>query len=319
MGEENDRIGKTQSPTDQPTSELDKSKPKPRVIYGNLPRIAGREALLKPEHSESHAIKPSKKHCYTRDPGMFWVGVATLAAIIIYACYAREQAKSMADAVIEQAKAVNEQRISNAQTREAFQASHRPEVNIGRPDGKLAEFRRSGQNENEIIMYFSNSGTDPALNFHADIFSTSPNHQTVPSRHIARFVDLDPRHYPFAVKPGGAGILVSNIGVNLPSGSVRGVVVPPISVPSRSELKRVRRNQSVFWIIGTTEYCTQFGVLVCSHFIIKYEPLIDFIALENENCTGTIPPASPSEITQSPETKWLIPLPRCEQPQERAD
>jgi len=92
VGEENDRIGKRKTPTDQPTSDQNETPTKNRVVYGNLPRITCREASLQPEQSEGHTPKARKKFCYTRDPGMFWVGVATLVAIIVYAGYARELA-----------------------------------------------------------------------------------------------------------------------------------------------------------------------------------------------------------------------------------
>ena len=88
----------SQSESNEPPSNKDK-KNSTEPIQQNQPPTADRGAgELKPPPPNGNAAKAQKKRSYTRDPGMFWVSVAALIVVAIYAWYAREQAISMKDA-----------------------------------------------------------------------------------------------------------------------------------------------------------------------------------------------------------------------------
>jgi len=234
--------------------------------------------------------------------------VAIACLTVVYVIYSAKQWQVMSDQA-------NIMIAANKQARETFEASQRPYVGVGRPDGKLAEFRKNGGNT-EIVVYFANAGVDPASPFTTNVYSTVPSPQFVPEAHIGRFLDLDPRHYPFAVKPAGAGILYINAGADLPGHSLRPVLVRKESVPNREQLRKVKSGKLLLLLIGTFEYCDRAGYLQCEGFSLKYEPTIDdFVGFGKNTCS--IGPERSVDVVKPPDDRWLIPLPRCEQPKER--
>jgi hypothetical protein len=92
---ENDSIDSCQSSTNKPPSSNDEKSPNEPIEKDNIPSSSGGISKLQPPPSDSNKAKTKKKHRHTRDPGLFWVGCATLIAVSIYAWYARQQAINM--------------------------------------------------------------------------------------------------------------------------------------------------------------------------------------------------------------------------------
>jgi len=223
------------------------------------------------------------------------IGVAIIAAanlVVIHLTY--EQT----------IKAIREAKRANDISLQNLREQTRPYVGVGRPDGKLAKFRVKGEAV-EVVVYFSNAGINPALSFTTNIYSVFPTGpiQTVPNAHIGRFLDLDPRHYPFAYKPGGAGIISINRGPNLPGHAVRAVVVRQESVPNSEQLRKIKDGKLFFWLTGTFEYCDESGAIHCEGFTLKYEPepVDDFIGLISEDCS--IPPERVEDVMRPPDNR----------------
>ena len=89
---ESDRIDVGQAPPNkQPsgTEETDTSKP---VEEHGVPTPSEGINKLQSPPASGNKPKTKKKHRYTRDHGMFWVSVATLIVVAVYAWYARQQA-----------------------------------------------------------------------------------------------------------------------------------------------------------------------------------------------------------------------------------
>lgn len=88
---ENDRVGVTQSSSQQPNAKPEKDEPADKLA--NTAAIKEPNRTTQPPSTGGNSRR--RKACrYTRDPGMFWVAIATFLAVVIYACYARQQAKA---------------------------------------------------------------------------------------------------------------------------------------------------------------------------------------------------------------------------------
>lgn len=89
---ENDRVGDTQAPPNKLSSQAEKNKTTQPIDGYEGKTSPWRENELQPPPSHGHKQKTYKKCPYTRDPGMFWISVVMLVAVIGYAWYARRQA-----------------------------------------------------------------------------------------------------------------------------------------------------------------------------------------------------------------------------------
>ena len=91
-----------------PPSKATKTVPNQPVDQNRAPFADGGKGQLQPPLASRQATKGKKKCRYTRDPGMFWLGVATLFVVAVYAYFAHQQAvatQSAADAANSASKA----------------------------------------------------------------------------------------------------------------------------------------------------------------------------------------------------------------------
>ena len=163
----NDRIDPSQSSTNKPPTSNDKDTANKAIKDNKIPSSLGRIGELQPPPPDSDKKRTKKQHCYTRDPGLFWVGIATLIAVIFYACYARQQAVQMKVAT-EAAQKSADAAVSAAKTAEqTLVANIRPWIAMNITIGGNINFNESGGNV-PIIFVPKNVGNSPAMDVRLD-------------------------------------------------------------------------------------------------------------------------------------------------------
>ena len=109
----------------QPKSNEPKSQQKEQDSTGPIqqnkpPTSDWGKGELNPPPPDGNAKGTKKKCRYTRDPGMFWVSVAALVAVIIYASFAYQQAVSTEKAANAAASAAETARQTLESTQRAY-------------------------------------------------------------------------------------------------------------------------------------------------------------------------------------------------------
>jgi hypothetical protein len=87
-----DRIDVSQATPDEQPSSAEKRDTGEPIEEHSVPTPPGGIDKLQPPPPSDNKPKTNKKHRYTRDHGMFWISVATLIVVAVYAWCARQQA-----------------------------------------------------------------------------------------------------------------------------------------------------------------------------------------------------------------------------------
>ena len=111
------------------------------------------------------------------------------------------------------------------------------------------------------------------------------------------------------------------MGATVGANSIYRQVLGPEWTPTAEEWKLITLDKSPegsFSIAGNLEYCDWWGKYHCEWFDIDYRPApVGSFTARMRECSGGFPPRRPNAIPGDPEFT-VTPLPRCEQPQERA-
>ena len=202
-------------------------------------------------------------------------------------------------------------------SRQAFQASQRPIVSLGRADGVIAEFAAPTKDDPPdtavgIKLYLHNGGQSPALT------------PTVAIELQALFLaeGAAPSTKPFQSRNDTLQHLVRSRGINKNAGQLQGFTsdsIPPQSTYvhmtgdqlSEEQYEATIKGQRLLILAGRYEYCDVLGNYACRDFELYYQgpPLSAFAKLNEIDCTFMYiyPPHQPD---------WEY-LPPCEQPAER--
>jgi hypothetical protein len=203
---ERDRTDVGQAPLDKQLSSTEESDTNKPIEDHSIPTPSGGINKLQSTPPAGNKPKTTKKHCYTRDPGMFWVGVATLIVVGFYAWQARHQAietgkaanaaKESADVAKAAVKVAEETLKNNIEIARQDQRAWVGLVSIEPPTLK-DESNRHVYVKNGLPAEFgvtvTNSGRSPALKFKAFINcylqptdkGLSPEYNVPPVRSVA--------------------------------------------------------------------------------------------------------------------------------------
>lgn len=202
--------------------------------------------------------------------------------------------------------------------RDQFQAAQRPWVDVGTPEGKVAEYRPSHHADKKgiLIAYFYNAGNSTASHFLVNAWTPiSPAPSSDHQVHIERY---------WAHLKGGKvrGFLTAG-GEFIAPHIVRPVVISAQWTPTDRQFADFKRSAQLpvggFHIEGTFEFCDVFGFYRCEAFRIEYrpEPLNDFIS-GSPFYPCFIPPVGAEVAAHSSNEIVEMPVPpRCEQPGEQ--
>lgn len=211
---------------------------------------------------------------------VFWqkIGaIATIAGFVAAVCYVHYANQQVGQAI-----------AANKNATMALHTTERPYLTLGRPDGRLMEFRPSDDPKKltAIAIYFNNGGKGPAFRFMVNRWTVMTGKQIdiVPT-HLERWQDLT-----FGSIQGSGG------GPTISGGAVHDefIIGTPYALTA-DEVRDVKAGTKRLIVAGSFEYCDQFGNYVCKGFSASYAPEVhDFVtdgSLGNDDCL--IAPPSP--------------------------
>lgn len=229
----------------------------------------------------------------------FWLEVLALLGLGIYTTVAALQLGTTRDTL-------KELQIQ-------FRASERPYVGLGNHEGKIAEFvpQPDIRGAHWVVLHFFNSGHAPALNFNVRYWTTYNTVFPQPQW---------PQVQRFRNEVTGK-IQVMGGGTTIPGQSEYVFYVGPQGLPSKEQLERLRSTGEQFYVMGTFDYCDQFGKFHCDGYAATY--LGQFNAWILNTGPQCLPPlretkntiTSPGRTTPDP----LTPLCPCAQPGQERD
>jgi hypothetical protein len=208
--------------------------------------------------------------------------------------------------------ALNTTNRSLQQSREFFEASQRPYVTPGTRDGKVAEFKNSERPF--VALFFSNAGSTPALNFTLNLWGSFGSAKgRLEYLHLNRY-KVDP---PDAV----IGFRVTR-STTIPGNSTHVAYLPKerAAALSKDQLEQVRSAKRSFHVLGTYEYCDQFGKYTIANYGAEYSPEVEAFIPSVVPGPGRIRQMSGAvnpELFFTKPGAVVTPLPRCKQPGEQ--
>jgi len=290
-------------PTD-PDSDAPKKKPEQ---YLNV-RIEGKVAINeepKAQEGAAENAEPEKRReqiaWYTRffrwakaDPNAFFTMLATIVMAIFTGelyCVSNRQWQTMLAA--------------NQASQDALHITERPYVSIGTKDGTLIDLPTANT---PLRIYFVNSGHSPAMNFKLNWF---PGIGTAsPSQYVYKSPGIIGSSYTHIERwKNGAGYAgVDCNGPNIAAGGTRTEFIA--GMPPYLD-KADKGTINSFDILGSFEYCDEFGAYHCTGFTAHYEPSIHLFV----SGIDAGPVGCPNSA-MSDRNPYMISLPRCPQPSE---
>ena len=211
--------------------------------------------------------------------------------------------------------------ITNLQTcnalrdsRQAFQTSQRPDVNLGRKDGTVADFVFDTEHPDTLVglkVYLQNGGQSAALNPRVSINvafilnSVGVSSEANPYQPRTESFDYT---YRYKTKGGSGGTASTD---SIPPQSEYVHYVPNLF--SSQQLQDFRDGRRTPILSGMLQYCDVFGNYTCGMFELFWNgsPMNAFAVINQSDCTllYRYPKNPPPE-----NGKYILP---CEQPAER--
>lgn len=164
---ESDRIEKGHPQANEMPPRRDEGTADKPIEKHGVPSPSGPRSELQTPPSKRNKYKTGKKWCYTRDPGMFWIGTATLILVGIYAWYARQQAIATdiaANAAKKSAEAADRQSQTSARQ---LELAERPWVFANVAVASPLIFDANGAHIT-LRFIFKNTGHSPAVGVWVD-------------------------------------------------------------------------------------------------------------------------------------------------------
>jgi hypothetical protein len=213
--------------------------------------------------------------------------------------------------------------ITNFQTcnalrdsRQAFQTSQHPYVNLGRKDGTIAEFAYDSNHPTEPVglkVYLQNGGQSAALNPKVLIYMSvilngaGVKSETNPYRGQPEVFEYI---YRYKTKNGSGGTSSTD---SIPPQAEDVHYVPNLF--SRDQYQSFRDGQRAVILSGLLQYCDVFGNYTCGMFDLFWNgpPMSAFAEVNQSDCTLLYgyPKRPPPDNGE-----YLLP---CEQPAEREE
>jgi hypothetical protein len=225
--------------------------------------------------------------------------IAAFAAAAIYVHYEKQQ--------------VGQAIAANRNATIALHTAERPYMALGRPDGRIMEFRSptDAKKLTAIAIYFNNGGKGPAFRFMTNSWTVITGKQVdVVPTHLERWQDLTLG----GIQELGGGPTVSGGAVH-----TEFIVGLPYALTT-DEIRDVQAGTKMLLVSGSFEYCDQFGNYVCKDFGARYIPeLRDFVSNGFARDCAIAPPAHPvARYMGKPiEFKLLSPCNETEQQEQR--
>jgi hypothetical protein len=216
------------------------------------------------------------------------VSFATLAAVIVYAYYAKGQLEAMIK--------------TNQQTRDALVITERAYVNFGFSNGKFMRlFPLEVGKPIMVGVHLHNSGRLPATRVILNYGISRPFGPGTQTRQIVphHITSCDPAKDDLSSHPDWTESIISANATE-----TRYLLVPTDKLTA-DEITTVRAQRSEIAVLGTLEYCDGFGHIRCSMFCASYKDDVrrDFVPClrgVTDSCyPGFAPPGySPPEYQQ---------------------